>query len=227
MRSPIPDFPISIHALRVEGDHGEKSTTFYVVYFYPRPPGGGRRFGVHRFYVRKMDFYPRPPGGGRPHMIRHSYRYIFISIHALRVEGDGFHFNHTRGQLLFLSTPSGWRATIGASCTAKAPRFLSTPSGWRATTDQNAPFGTKTPFLSTPSGWRATLPPLSCPASLRDFYPRPPGGGRRPTPSERTDPPCNFYPRPPGGGRRPQPRQNKESASISIHALRVEGDRGC
>ena len=111
-------------------------------------------------------------------MIRHSYRYIFISIHALRVEGDGFHFNHTRGQLLFLSTPSGWRATIGASCTAKAPRFLSTPSGWRATTDQNAPFGTKTPFLSTPSGWRATLPPLSCPASLRDFYPRPPGGGR-------------------------------------------------
>ena len=150
--------------------------------------------------AHKLYFYPRPPGGGRPHMIRHSYRYIFISIHALRVEGDGFHFNHTRGQLLFLSTPSGWRATIGASCTAKAPRFLSTPSGWRATTDQNAPFGTKTPFLSTPSGWRATgkagTRPLSLAISIHALRVE---GDKRTQFNPR--PLLYFYPRPPGGGR--------------------------
>ena len=35
-----------------------------------------------------------------------------ISIHALRVEGDGaFDFSYILDYLLFLSTPSGWRAT--------------------------------------------------------------------------------------------------------------------
>ena len=33
----------------------------------------------------------------------------------------------------FLSTPSGWRATVLPAATANADQFLSTPSGWRAT----------------------------------------------------------------------------------------------
>ena len=78
---------ISIHALRVEGDHVVGQHDTCRVYFYPRPPGGGRRalmFGkVDAFY-----FYPRPPGGGRPATLT---RDIIIT--------------------LFLSTPSGWRAT--------------------------------------------------------------------------------------------------------------------
>ena len=33
-------------------------------YFYPRPPGGGRRVLLAPM-EKSLDFYPRPPGGGR------------------------------------------------------------------------------------------------------------------------------------------------------------------
>ncbi len=57
-------------------------------------------------------------------------------------------------------------------------------------------------FLSTPSGWRATRPAFRRPARRGYFYPRPPGGGRR----------------------RAFDALPMEQRSISIHALRVEGD---
>ena len=47
------------------------------------------------------------------------YDDIIISIHALRVEGDLGAFAMQEGEKIFLSTPSGWRATRGATC---APR---------------------------------------------------------------------------------------------------------
>ena len=78
---------ISIHALRVEGDHARASCTF-----------------------RAYHFYPRPPGGGRP--------------------SKGYHNSPLS---VFLSTPSGWRATLCHRWALCARKFLSTPSGWRAT----------------------------------------------------------------------------------------------
>ena len=58
-------FAISIHALRVEGDRPTRSRSCTCTDFYPRPPGGGRRFfDVYCVYCRR-NFYPRPPGGGR------------------------------------------------------------------------------------------------------------------------------------------------------------------
>ena len=102
-------------------------------------------------------FYPRPPGGGRPAAVAESAAAFAISIHALRVEGDG------------LIVP-------------KRPVKL-------------------------------------------HFYPRPPGGGRRCVPVQAK---ClsNFYPRPPGGGRRLHRYATRlDRHQISIHALRVEGDR--
>ena len=57
-------------------------------------------------------------------------------------------------------------------------------------------------FLSTPSGWRATV-------VLVALFPR-----------------CfNFYPRPPGGGRLSHSMFPRTAETISIHALRVEGDK--
>ena len=56
---------ISIHALREEGDDLMKSLCLRLIYFYPRPPRGGRR---HRW--------------GQPDSC------CRISIHALREEGD-------------------------------------------------------------------------------------------------------------------------------------------
>ena len=80
---------ISIHALRVEGDGRSGRSARPAGYFYPRPPGGGRRasssvmpsvstrflstpsgWRATRFFSTafrtSLYFYPRPPGGGRP-----------------------------------------------------------------------------------------------------------------------------------------------------------------
>ena len=102
-------------------------------------------------------FYPRPPGGGR--------RFI-LSAPFLR-------------QAVFLSTPSGWRATlIRCQSPARSPAFLSTPSGWRAT-PHRLQRRTCMVFLSTPSGWRATPKRSWIRYGSHYFYPRPPGGGRQ------------------------------------------------
>ena len=58
-------YEISIHALREEGDRASSSRRCHSMYFYPRPPRGGRR-----------DHPQLPP------------YYSQISIHALREEGD-------------------------------------------------------------------------------------------------------------------------------------------
>ena len=56
---------ISIHALREEGDGGQAAVFVRPLYFYPRPPRGGRQF---------------------PPVLRIAA--VVISIHALREEGD-------------------------------------------------------------------------------------------------------------------------------------------
>ena len=146
--------------------------------FYPRPPGGGRLLCPIDSSGGFANFYPRPPGGGRP---------LAIEL-----------FTHGS---LFLSTPSGWRATIMQKLCDK--------------------MGME--FLSTPSGWRATACSALCVTTLVDFYPRPPGGGRLPCCASKQQP-SNFYPRPPGGGRLPVVTPDADSIRISIHALRVEDD---
>ena len=102
---------ISIHALREEGDRASdaermenadfyprpprggrpgtpKRTARLKIHFYPRPPRGGRPFRIsnHKFYVH--NFYPRPPRGGRRNFLFIQSILSFISIHALREEGD-------------------------------------------------------------------------------------------------------------------------------------------
>ena len=147
---------ISIHALREEGDVTRRVPLTLTLYFYPRPPRGGRPKPVCVQRGRR-DFYPRPPRGGRPG-------------------------NHQ-------------------DVASRISQFLSTPSARRATLVH--------PFPAV-SGF--------------DFYPRPPRGGRllrfRPpwcrcsisihALREEGDKPTatyesiayNFYPRPPRGGRR-------------------------
>ena len=147
--------PISIHALRVEGDRSCLSLLSSNFYFYPRPPGGGRQgpappcpkimpISIHALRVEgdaaspkllllEKYFYPRPPGGGRRCTINANCPGDDISIHALRVEGD-----------------------------TATPRTQT----WHVI------------FLSTPSGWRATRRPYTGALEQVYFYPRPPGGGR-------------------------------------------------
>ena len=146
------------------------------------------------------DFYPRPPRGGR----RDDADRVVVLVQ-------------------FLSTPSARRATETSVNVLARVEFLSTPSARRATT------------LSSATIWRTT-----------NFYPRPPRGGRRlswltgepikeflSTPSARRATGMtrivswylfNFYPRPPRGGRLSVWLLVKRKVSISIHALREEGD---
>ena len=56
-----------------------------------------------------------------------------ISIHSLRMEGDGkFSSKSGRGQL-FQSTPSAWRETLLSTTIFPHNLFQSTPSAWRET----------------------------------------------------------------------------------------------
>ena len=214
-------------------------------YFYPRPPRGGRpllpsmaararAISIHalreegdfltcRVYNMHKNFYPRPPRGGRQ-----QFPLFWLIL------------------LLFLSTPSARRATTSATKNGtKYSNFYPRPprGGRQACTGENRRTGRK--FLSTPSARRATTGCDDTAAfrvisihALReegddnaaaqhnqqgDFYPRPPRGGRRWSLAC-----CRsgwyFYPRPPRGGRHHINNDNKPVISISIHALREEGD---
>ena len=170
----------------------------------------------------------------------------WISIHALREEGDGGH----------------------RSPRARRPISIHAlrEEGDPIAANQNAIFNR---FLSTPSARRATLRPAFIAYAFADFYPRPPRGGRQvvhnlllqfvaisihalreegdhgpvhlsvchalflSTPSARRAT-CvtlsghpdyhNFYPRPPRGGRLKLWGRSCRFHLISIHALREEGD---
>ena len=82
--------PISIHALRMEGDVFLKPTIVVTHNFYPRPPHGGR-LDYDSLWDYENDFYPRPPHGGRPANHACASASLWISIHALRMEGDSKH----------------------------------------------------------------------------------------------------------------------------------------
>ena len=164
--------------------------------------------------LRGSHFYPRPPGGGRP----------------------GFNNPQVTILPIFLSTPSGWRATHGIFCPARAVSdfYPRPPGGGRHADGYGAgcdarhfyprPPGGGRPivaahikaeqdkFLSTPSGWRATGKPKRRRPACRIFLSTPSGWRATLYHSDIILSIENFYPRPPGGGRplrrrREQPRR--------------------
>ena len=79
--------PISIHALREEGDGGRQRRVPALLYFYPRPPRGGRRvLGPAR--GRVGPFLSTPSARRATEVGSLIGRAQEISIHALREEGD-------------------------------------------------------------------------------------------------------------------------------------------
>ena len=191
--------------------------------FYPRPPGGGRLQDGSGM-VSQIIFLSTPSGWratrrkagatavcagflSTPSGWRATSNVVAflienkISIHALRVEGDAIQVVVCVAVDLFLSTPSGWRATaFGRVADTCAGNFYPRPpGGGRRSSARSARLQGR--FLSTPSGWRATK-----------------------TPCSQLSSPKNFYPRPPGGGRPLDSIRHLLTPSISIHALRVEGD---
>ena len=155
-RFPRHDRGISIHALRVEGDEPPEPPEPTPGNFYPRPPGGGRQTGnvtgIHTHWISIHALRVE----GDP-CVLNSVAVDGISIHALRVEGD---------------RPVCFRQ---AACRNFYPR---PPGGGRRPEWYN--------LISQPPTY---------------FYPRPPGGGRLANDQYVRGIMTDFYPRPPGGGR--------------------------
>ena len=106
---------ISIHALREEGDAVNESGKLTAYKFLSTPSARRATPLMSTYRPSSFNFYPRPPRGGRRHISRCRWAVSFISIHALREEGDATITAcnwHSDG---FLSTPSARRATRGTA----------------------------------------------------------------------------------------------------------------
>ena len=79
---------ISIHALREEGDLRFRRKTAAPIPFLSTPSARRATFPCLIVMSRPSNFYPRPPRGGRPGTAIIPADKTDISIHALREEGD-------------------------------------------------------------------------------------------------------------------------------------------
>ena len=146
------------------------------------------------------NFYPRPPRGGRLCMPCACWLCPRISIHALREEGDLMPALRTTCLVDFYPRPPRGGRRRGIFCLSDG-----------AVISIHA-------LREEGDDW--------CPRRKDDaeyFYPRPPRGGRL---SDYTEMVADgdFYPRPPRGGRHLRKEPCRMTTSISIHALREEGD---
>ena len=117
---------------------GRAGITCHSLYFYPRPPcGGRRRCGYCRMYTGRY-FYPRPPCGGRPDQ-HADYRVAErISIHVPRVGDDVVRWLYTAFASYFYPRPPcggrhGNRGNGGGDAS-----FLSTSPVWGTTQSQSS-----------------------------------------------------------------------------------------
>ena len=112
---PLPSFfhniAISIHALREEGDRHHVFVLRPCLYFYPRPPRGGRLPFGHPFLAERR-FLSTPSARRATGTVCRKSAHQRISIHALREEGDLTCTALFRRSARFLSTPSARRATF-------------------------------------------------------------------------------------------------------------------
>ena len=192
--------PISIHALREEGDprgHGDGAGHQEFLSTPSARRATTSSSGLLRVCV---NFYPRPPRGGRLAYRLRAQMFLSISIHALREEGDeDAHGNYMTEQISIHALREEGDPVIPLKLCGLVEISIHAlrEEGDVVPLDAQPVYLL---FLSTPSARRATLP-LFRASENSDFYPRPPRGGR-PCASGRFP---SFFP-------------------ISIHALREEGD---
>ena len=194
--------PISIHALREEGDAQAVQEENQPKIFLSTP--SARRATRHFYRLSRFlrHFYPRPPRGGR------QLRSATLSSRSV-----------------FLSTPSARRATRRRARQCRCIyKFLSTPSARRATSSGSHYSSFRQYFYPRPPRGgrlrqhyrpqlqrRISIHALREEGDLEEF-------------SEGNSSKVDFYPRPPRGGRRQHAAPRCPGAFISIHALREEGD---
>ena len=202
---------ISIHALREEGDGAPHPAGARTQHFYPRPPRGGRRSRNSSFGKSKVFLSTPSARRATTRGLRRSCRGP-ISIHALREEGDVQHHANV------------FDLAISIHALREEGDLPRPPRGGRP----------------GPFRWPFSTPGISIHA-LREEGDRCSG--------QAAGPAADFYPRPPRGGRRlngktqilplkflstPSARRATLlsflwpiTVTISIHALREEGDAMC
>ena len=168
---------ISIHALREEGDAFWLQRPCWVLLFLSTPSARRATSGFEQLLHHLHHFYPRPPRGGRRG--RRSRRFPQRDFYPRPPRGGrlGVYY-YTNASCEFLSTPSARRVTD-----VKATAYNKALISIHALREEGdvcwlyIRFVAKR-FLSTPSARRATRRGRKK-QSLADFYPRPPRGGRR------------------------------------------------
>ena len=192
---------ISIHALREEGDLSPCAAL-----------------------LLRLEFLSTPSARRATFQHRYQERVTLISIHALREEGDlalvvadagdvpiSIHALREEGDVILM-----YLLTITSV-------FLSTPSARRATFVPSRLLWEHFEFLSTPSARRATGFGAQTPSGGYDFYPRPPRGGRQDSETNGFRI-IKFLSTPSARRATTRPPRPRRWHSISIHALREEGD---
>ena len=217
-----PVLSISIHSLRMEGDEISSVLRFRQCYFNPLPPHGGRparsnllsrcsTFQSTPSAWRETEIHATPTTGNvvfqsTPSAWRETQDGAVrierrcISIHSLRMEGDGNSANY-RGimEISIHSLRMEGDRLRASELLAKAISIHSL----RMEGDGSIRVSSRSrrKFQSTPSAWRETF--LRRPEHLpgKYFNPLPPHGGR---PQIKTYPVTegDFNPLPPHGGRR-------------------------
>ena len=212
---------ISIHALREEGDPPEGQPGRRGLYFYPRPPRGGRHAKLD--YSAQVNVFLSTPSARRATAATLTLRaQIEISIHALREEDDvsaGFFIGCP--QHFYPRPPRGGRRTQ-LSGGKDGEVFLSTPSARRATCISASRCdnrGISIHALREEGDHYCTNERKR----TSNFYPRPPRGGRHGQQLE-TEQHLKFLSTPSARRATHRTRQAVWKDIISIHALREEGD---
>ena len=125
---------------------------------------------------------------------------------------------------IFQSTPSAWRETCRNISRRNESRISIHSLRMEGDPSTTKPSVVILIFQSTPSAWRETCIPISRILQTCHFNPLPPHGGRRGFFVARNIY-WDFNPLPPHGGRRTENACTCTDSEISIHSLRMEGDR--
>ena len=103
---------ISIHALREEGDCAEAGTTPNAVLFLSTPSARRATFQGYQAGNCIERFLSTPSARRATWLMTMYFKWVKISIHALREEGDFLANEELLCGQVFLSTPSARRATL-------------------------------------------------------------------------------------------------------------------